>query len=129
MPAVEGIRIEGLRELQRGFKGVSKDASKGLRVELRKVGEGVRSLAESKASSEITRIGPKWGRMRLGVTTSYVYIAPRSRRGTGSPRPNLAGLLMSRAMIPAAEESQEATVLAVEGMLDRISVANGFSHI
>jgi hypothetical protein len=124
---VSGVKVEGLRELQRGFRSVSSDVAKQLTRELRGIGEAVRVLAEEKASSDISRIGPSWGRMRVGVTASYVYIAPKSRRHGGSPRPNLAGLLMSRAMIPAADESRETTVIAVEGMLDRITVRNGFS--
>lgn len=138
MPPVEGIRLEGLRELTLGFQHVSKDVSKKFRAELREVGEGVRALAESKAESDIPHIGATWARgsfggagapwarMRLGVTSSMVYIVPRSRRRGGSPRPNLAGLLLNRAMTPAADELREATVVKVEGMLERITAENGF---
>ena len=120
------VRIEGLRELSRGLKGVSKDVSRQFTRELRDAGEGVRALAEQKADSDISHIGPRWGRMRLGVTTRAVYIAPMSRRQGGSPRPNLAGLLVSRAMIPAAVEGEPEVIVKVEAMLERISVSNGF---
>lgn len=130
--------MQGLRDVQRALKSVAKDEAKELRLELAKAGEGVRSLAQSKAESNISHIGAKWARgsfggvgapwarMRLGVTTSYVYIAPASRRHGGSPRPNLGSLLVTKAMVPAAQESHTATVLAIEGMLDRITVKNGF---
>jgi hypothetical protein len=44
--------------------------------------------------------------MRVGVTRNLVYVAPRQKgtRGRGPRRrPNLADLLMSRAMEPALE--------------------------
>lgn len=138
MPAVEGVRVEGLRELQRGLKNVGSDFSKKLRGELRAAGESVRSLAESKAESNIRNIGASWARgslrnvgapwarMRVGVTATMVYVAPMSRNQGGSPRPNLGGLLMTRALIPAADERQDETLLAVEHLLDVVAAENGF---
>jgi hypothetical protein len=57
---VSGVKVEGLRELQRGFRSVSSDVAKQLTRELRGIGEAVRVLAEEKASSDISHIGPSW---------------------------------------------------------------------
>jgi hypothetical protein len=120
------IRVEGLRELDRAFKNVSKDLQKGLRKELRDVAEPVRALAETKAVSEISHIGPSWSRMRVGFARGTVYVAPKSRRRGGEPRPNLAGALMDRAMQPALDEVAPEIVTRVEAMLDRVGIENGF---
>jgi hypothetical protein len=100
---------------------------KQLRVELARVGEPVRAQAEQLALGNITNIGGVWSRMRLGVTRSYVYIAPRARSRGGSPRPNLGPLLLNQAMWPAAKQHEPEVVARLEGMLDRLGAQNGFS--
>jgi hypothetical protein len=102
------VRVEGLRELHRAFDVAGREMTKDLRAGLRSAAEPVRSDAESLAVQGIDRIGVPWSRMRVGVTRSSVYVAPQQRkRGRGSPRPNLAGLLLDRAMIPALEQNKE----------------------
>jgi hypothetical protein len=67
--------------------------------------------------------------MRIGVTRTLVYVAPRQRgvRGQGPKRrPNLADLMMSRAMEPALERHAGELEANVERMLDR--VADQFNH-
>lgn len=124
MPA-EALRIEGYRELLRAFARADKTLNRELRDALREAADPVRADAESLASSEIRNIGERWSRMRVGVTTRAVYVAPRER-GVGTRanaprrRPNLAGLLMDEAMQPALDANQDGVVRQVEHVLDTV---------
>src|SRR5262245_35698478 len=98
---------------------------------MRQVAEPVRQDAEQSALSGIRRMpgSPRWARMRVGVTRTVVYVAPRQRGTRGrrpGGRPNLAGLLMDRAMQPALERHEHETTAAFERLLDE--VADGFNH-
>jgi hypothetical protein len=126
MPNTSAIRVSGLRELQSSLAKVNRDVKKELALELKAVGEPVRAAAEQLATANISHIGPVWERMRLGVTTKVVYVAPATRRKLGSPRPNLAGLLMDKAMQPALDQNAAGIEAALEVMLDRISIDSGF---
>jgi hypothetical protein len=126
MPGSSAIHVSGLRELQRDLGRYAKDLKKELSVELKAVAEPVRAAAEQMASANIANIGPTWSRMRVGVTSSLVYVAPKSKRRGGSPRGNLAGLLSEKAMQPALEENEPVIEAALEAMLDRLGEKNGF---
>lgn len=120
------VRVEGYKELVQAFKKMEGELPKELNDALRDAGEKPRSLAERLAGSEIRNISGGWERMRLGVTSRGVYIAPATRRRGGSPRPNLAVELMKEAMWPAVESTQEQTVRRLERMIDQLGSANGF---
>lgn len=128
--AADAIRVSGLRDLQSAFKKISKDLSKELRAELVEVAEPVRREAELLAAGEILNIGDAWSQMRVGVTSSLVYVAPKRRRRRGAPptaaRPNLAGLLFERAMSPALDAHASKIEDRLERMVDRLGGANGF---
>ena len=127
MPAASSaVRVKGLRELDRAFAHLSRDTQKAVRAELAAVGEPVREVAEHLAVTNITNIGDRWSRMRLGVTSKLVYVAPRARSRRRTKRPNLAVLLLKDAMIPAVERSEPAVVAGLELVLDRLSVREGF---
>ena len=118
------LRVEGLRELQRAFSVADKTLAKELRSRLRDVAEPVRAEAERLALQEISRIGIPWSRMRIGVTRSLVYVAPVERgRRSRHRRPNLADLLMGRAMSPALEANQDRVVHEFEELLDDVGRA------
>jgi hypothetical protein len=122
--AVEGIRVEGLRGLQGAFRLAGKEEAKRLRTALREAADPVRIDAETFAASRIRRIGHPWSRMRVGVTSSLVYVAPRQRGARGNPRrkrPNLAGLLMSEAMLPSLAANREQVVENVDEMLGDVA--------
>ena len=112
------IEVKGLRELNKAFALLDKNTAREIRAGLRTAAEPVRSGAELRAASEITNIGPTWSRMKVGVTTRVVYVAPRARgtRIRQRKRKNLAGLLMDRAMLPALE----ANVGRVENAAGRV---------
>ena len=116
------IAVEGLRDLQRAFKLADVTVSKELRKTLRLVAAPVALDAERLAVDTIPRIGFPWSRMRVGVTQSSVYIAPRergraSRNNRALRRPNLKGLLLDRAMEPALAQDTSLVVAGVEEML------------
>lgn len=118
-----GVAVKGLRDLNRALAKADKQTRLGVRKELRDTAEPVRREAEHLADARIRNIGPRWGRMRVGVTRSSVYIAPRTRAvGRGQRRrPNLAGLLMERAMEAALERNRSHVEWSLEQMLDRVA--------
>lgn len=116
MPASGAVRVDGLRELNRAFKVADRSLQKELRDSLRDVGEPVRADAEALAVAAIPRATLEWSRMRVGVTTKAVYVAPRARRRRGTARPNYAGLLLQRAMLPALDRN----IGEVERRFDRM---------
>lgn len=124
MPAVgETLRVEGLADLQRAFKAADARMHLDLRNRLADVAEPVRADAERMAVAGIPRIGLPWSRMRVGITTNSVYVAPK-RRGSRIPsrkRPNLAGLLLRRSMEPALKENEERVERGFERLLDDVA--------
>src|SRR5262245_32130457 len=131
MPAVSAIRIgglhgvhvEGLSELNKAFREMDKNLYKELRATLKQAVEPVRLDAQVRASREISNIGDYWYRMRVGVTTHSVYAAPSQRSNTRDGRfrrPNLANLLMDRAMAPALNANADKVEGQVGQMLDHL---------
>lgn len=123
MPAVdETLAVSGLAELNRAFQAAGGTLVKEMRSTLREVVEPVRVTAEQLAVQTIPRIGVPWSRMRVGVTVSSVYLAPRQRGVRSGPkrRPNLAGLLLGRAMEPALAVNEQRVVDGFETLLDHV---------
>lgn len=115
------MRVDGLRDLHRAFAAADKTLNSELRSSLRGVAEPVRRGAEQLSLRQIRNIGPRWSRMRVGVTQTSVYVAPVERgRKSATRRPNLADLLMDRAMQPALDANQEDVVVRFEEMLDTV---------
>ncbi len=126
MPAAGETRVEGLQALQRALKVADTTLHRELRTRLREVAEPVRADSERLAAAGIPRLGVPWSRMRVGVTQSSVYVAPRQRgaRGRGgSRRPNLADLLLGRAMIPALTENQPRVLVEMDRLLETVGRA------
>lgn len=121
-----GVTVRGLRELQGGFRKYSHELSVELRDELRVVAEPVRSEATVLARANIRNIGDRWSQMRTGSSRSLVYVAPKAKGRGGSPRANLAPLLLDRAMVPALQNKLPEIYRGLEVMLDRVGVRAGF---
>lgn len=127
MPAVqvfEPVKVEGLRDLQRAFKAADAKLERELDTTLLRVAEPVRGDAERFALSEIRRIGIPWSRMRIGVTTSSVYVAPvergrLSRRNKALARPKFAPLLLTQE-VRALERNRGRIIDGVEDLLARV---------
>jgi hypothetical protein len=130
--ATGAVRVRGLKELTRDFKKISKDLSKELRKELVEAAEPVKQSAQSLALGKIRNMprSPHWAGMRVGVSQAQgvVYMVPaaRSRRMRGRSRPNLANLLLERAMEPALVENELLIVERVDFMLGRLAHEHGF---
>lgn len=127
------VRVEGLSELNRALRRADKDVRKGIRRELGSVAQPIAADAQALALSEIRGMqqSRSWAGMRIGLTSSLLYVAPRKRgvRGFGNRsrrRPNLAGLLMGRAMQPALNRNANKVEREFNDMLDR--VADNFSR-
>lgn len=125
MPAVEEtVSVTGLRDLQRAFKVADIEQERLLRKTLREVAEPVRADAERFSVAGITRIGLPWSRMRVGVTATSVYVAPRERGrlSRGNPRlkrPKLAPLLLEQE-VRALDLNRPLIVAGVERMLAEV---------
>jgi len=119
------VRVEGLRDLERAFRLVSKEETKLLRKELKAAAQPVKLAAEGKAVTAIRRMphSPRWAVMRIGYARNLVYMVPKQKgvRGRGPrARRNLSGLLLDRAMIPAAQQNRSEVEQRVQHMLDTI---------
>jgi hypothetical protein len=126
LAASSEITVRGLRELENLAASTSRHATKVVRASFRKVAEPIRSDAQGLAEASIPRIGPKWGKMRVGVTRTLVYVAPKERgvkvRGPDPRRrPKFADLMEARAMAPALERNEGNIEAAVEHALDDIA--------
>jgi hypothetical protein len=129
--ATGAIHVQGLAELQRDFRRMSKELVGDLRRELKDAAEPVKKLGESLALGEIRNMpsSPRWAGMRIGVSgQAIVYMVPsaRSRRRRGGARPNLAPLLLDRAMEPALERNSGQILARVDRMLGRLGGEYGF---
>ena len=118
----EGVRVDGLRELNRAFAKFGAEEKKALTGALADAAEPVRARAETLADQNIRNIGPDWDQMRTGATTKLVYVAPARRRGRNPnlARPNLAPLLMDKALSPALEEAMPEVVDLLDGVLGQL---------
>jgi hypothetical protein len=124
--AVAEMSVSGLRELQRAFAKIDKDLAKTVRAAIVEAGGPVRESAETLAETTITNIGPRWGRMRLGVTFDNAYIAPATRARRGSPRPAFGALLLRSAMLPALEKHENSIESEVTKAYDALVFKAGF---
>jgi hypothetical protein len=124
--ATGGVQIEGLNEVIRAFGKIEKSLAKEVRDSLKKAGEPVRVEAERMAVGNISNIGPVWSRMKLGSTSSGVYIALQARRRGGPGRPNVGRLLLGESILPAVAEKGDETEREVEKALDHLTREEGF---
>lgn len=122
------VAVEGLRDLQRAFALADAASRKELRSALKEIGEPIARDAEAFATARISRIGKAWPQMRVGVTQTLVYVAPKqrgrlSKQNRALRRPNLFDLLMGRAMEPALDQNIAGVDAAVGHALDRVGSA------
>jgi hypothetical protein len=120
-----------MNDLLGALADVDKQTRRMVRSDLRGVAEPTRHEAEDLARSEISHIGSRWPKMRIGVTKNLVYVAPRQRgvKGRGPDprrRPNLARLLMDRAMEPALHRHEADIVANLDHQLEVI--CDRFNH-
>ena len=124
------VSVRGLRELQAGFKRMEEGVGAGLRAALLKLADPVKERAEHLATSDIRNmVSPTaevdWWRMKIGISGSAVYVAPKQRRHGGTARPNLAPLLMRKSLQPALEETRPEIITGVELWLATVQRRSG----
>lgn len=115
------VTVRGYRELYRAFSLADAQLKRELRKTLRDAAEPVRADAETFAYRRIRNIreGDFWSEMRTGVTQRSVYVVPQPRgtRKRSRKRPNLADLLMDRAMQPALDRNEKKVVEKIDDLL------------
>lgn len=124
MPQGATLRVDGLRQLNQAMARAPKVLKKEWRAGQRKIAEPTRRMAEYRALTEISNMpeSVEWSRMRTGITQKVVYVAPKekSRRARAllyARRPNLATLLMDRAMLPSLDHNAAQIMREFDGFL------------
>lgn len=120
--AVGTVRVEGLKELNRAFKNVSKELQKELRVGLKKAAEPVATDARRRAA----RFGAKTAAGIKPSARGTSAFVRQSNRKTSGRRPDFGGIQMAAAFLPALAANEDAVVREVEHLLDRIADREGF---
>lgn len=112
------------------FKNLGGEIHKELNDALKETAQPVADEAELLAMTRIRSMprSPHWAGMRIGVSVArgVVYMVPAARSKRTRKRPNLAELLLERAMDPALEHNAAKIETAVENMFDRLTRENGF---
>ncbi len=126
------IRIEGLTELRRTFRKVSKDLPKELNKELKGISAKIASRTAAKvprltgraASSVVPRSG---GAIAVGGTKAPHYpwldFGGRVGRGKSISRPVIPG---GRYLYPTIQEERDSIIEEVNDVLMRLAKAAGF---
>lgn len=120
------VSLHGQRELNALFAKAGKEAKAAIRRGEADIAQPLKHDIEQHALTDIRRIGPKWWRMRVGVTTNLVYVAPVQRgvKGRGDlprRRPKFADLMEQRAFAPAVARNQPLIEGRVEALLEQIA--------
>lgn len=134
------VVVSGLADLQRAFREIAPIVEDELKAELRRAIDPVAKDAQTLAQFRIrgmrtarrrakSREGVPWSEMRVEVTLSSVYVAPKQRgvktRNPFDPRrrPNLFDLLLGEALEPALDRNAAAIEVAAGRALDRVVTA------
>lgn len=116
------VRVSGYREFVRACnRAADRDIPKGVREAGKRAGEVVRADAERRFAAYNARSAAGY---RVRVRVGGIFVEQSLRKTTGK-HPEYGALQMRRALIPAADENQEATVAAYERELDEIEAKFG----
>lgn len=121
--------VEGLAGLNRAFDLADAKIRREKNDQLRTLAEPVRVGAEHLATATIPRIGLPWSQMRIGVTRTTVYVAPKKRgsRIQARKRRNLPGLLLNRAMLPSLHANEAHIAAGMDRWLGE--VGRSWEHV
>lgn len=119
--ATAGVRIRGLRELNRSLQKANKGAAKSVRDGLKEAAWPIVEAAKAKET--------RWGGASIGTigpraSVRGVFVTQRARKVTGN-RGDFGALQMRQAFIPALEENREEVFVAVEHAIDHLLDAAG----
>lgn len=114
--ASQTVRVKGLRELNRAFKGYADDSRKELQAELRKIAEPVAATARQKAApyGAATSTG-----FAAGARVAGAVVRQRRKKTTGH-HPEFPGILMRKVLLPALAEHEERIIREVNDLFDRL---------
>lgn len=120
------IRTEGVAELIRALDGADRSTNARVQQALESAAAPIARDAEGLALGRITNIGPRWSKFRVGATRQkegsvWVYIAPAAKNQGGPKRPNLAVLLLERAMLPAVRYHEADVQAKVDAQLSDLA--------
>lgn len=121
--AAETVRIKGIRELNSALARYDKELKKELERELRDAAQKVADSARARFAG-IDQKSAMGFRPRIRGF-GRVVVEQRYRKTTGQ-HPNFGSLQMRRALLPALASESDNVVRALEGMLDRLGLEEGF---
>jgi hypothetical protein len=122
MPISPGIRVEGLREVQKAFRDVDKSLVTSLGGELKRAAEPVVASAKTK----VARFqGASVGTIRAVRSGPNVYVEQSARKVTGL-RGDFGSLQMRTVLEPALDENENRVFAEVERVLDKYADGAGF---
>ena len=127
-PRSRAVHVEGLQGLLRAFGAADKRLRDDMRDALQEAAAPVRSEAQ-RLAGQITHVGGEsrpWARMRIGMYSSLVYVAPVERgvKGRGNERfrrPRFGTKLLSEAMEPALEGRQQQVADRLDKLIDEVA--------
>lgn len=122
------VVTQGFAETARAFGKLNREFPKEVRKRLKSAAEPVRQDVTRLAGASIRNlgVGDPWTQTRVGGGTKLVYVAMkqrgrRSRYSVRIRRPNLADLLMERAMKPALERNRETVARSVDDLMGEMA--------
>lgn len=118
-----GVKVTNLRQMHKAFKDYDDGVKKGFEQELRDAGDIVATGAQQRFSAYDVRSAAG---IRSRVKGFGRVVVEQQRRKTTGFHPSFGSLQMTRALIPSRAENEPRVIEAVEGMLDRVGVKEGF---
>jgi hypothetical protein len=116
------VVVRGYREADRAFRAVGSEISGEFRDEMKSAAEPIAADARAKLSRYI---GASVQTIRPIALARGVVIRQTARKITGK-RPDFGALQMTRALIPARDENEDAVIRGLENALDRLTREEGF---
>jgi hypothetical protein len=116
------VIVTGYLEADRAFRNLSSELSGEFRDEMRSAAEPIAASARSKLSRYR---GASVQTIRPIATARGVVVRQTARKVTGR-RSDFGALQMTRALIPALNENENAVVQGLERALDRLTREDGF---
>jgi hypothetical protein len=116
------VRISGLREVDRAFRQMEKDASKELRLALVEVAKPIAEDAQRRLSryrgASVQTIRPR-------AVAKGAFVTQSAKKVSGL-RADFGVLQMVKVMEPALAENYEQIMKGAEGVVDMLALRNGF---
>lgn len=120
--ARETVRVENYRAFVKSLRELDKDVAKGLRAELRSIGQ----LVQRDAAALLAPVDDRSAQaFKVRVRQSGVAVEQSLRRTTGD-HPEFGALQMREALLPALRKHEDEVTHQINALLDREASRNGF---